>query len=283
VADAATAARLVAATVELTVHYPIAAPSSMDGDHPENEMAAMLTACLRGLKPPTPRTADAMLTVTGSTVEDVIDLEDVIQDLLHVDDEDDSPRPWRTRSDQRLGPGVVRLEYDEDDSIFVVTVERLPIHRPAGGEPVAVGTLDGLTLRITGVTVETELIVRLDIADSERRQALGATFDEEFEAWVQLGRHSGETPPACPASAFSRSALRSATIWARSTKQLGQFQQSGLRRGIRLGVARRTLLHAGPTGAGPSSHDPADRGRRGTGGGGGPPDLTRQGQTRPDL
>ncbi len=48
VADLETAARLVVATVELTVHYLIAAPNSMDADRLENEMVAMLTGYLRG-------------------------------------------------------------------------------------------------------------------------------------------------------------------------------------------------------------------------------------------
>lgn len=48
VADLETAARLVVATVELTVHYLIAAPNSMDADRLENEMVAMLTAYLIG-------------------------------------------------------------------------------------------------------------------------------------------------------------------------------------------------------------------------------------------
>ena len=128
----------------------------------------------------------------------MIDLDAVIQDLLHSHDDEETPAQWRSRSSRRLGPGLVRLEYDQDDSIFIVRVERVPVHRPAGGVPVAVGTIDGLTVRLTGVTVEEQLIVRLDIADSPHRQALEAAFHEEFEAWVRHGRDSDEMPPRTP-------------------------------------------------------------------------------------
>jgi AcrR family transcriptional regulator len=48
VEDKDTAARLVASTVELTVHYLIAAPGSIDTTRLENELVAMITGYLRG-------------------------------------------------------------------------------------------------------------------------------------------------------------------------------------------------------------------------------------------
>ena len=48
VEDKDTAARLVASTVELTVHQLIAAPASIDTTRLENELVAMITGYLRG-------------------------------------------------------------------------------------------------------------------------------------------------------------------------------------------------------------------------------------------
>ena len=47
VQDKDTAARLVASTVELTVHYLVAAPGSIDTTRLENELVAMITGYLR--------------------------------------------------------------------------------------------------------------------------------------------------------------------------------------------------------------------------------------------
>jgi hypothetical protein len=128
----------------------------------------------------------------------VIDVDAVIQDLLRPRDDEDEPTEWSSRDATRLGPGVVRVEYDVDDSIFVVSVTRVPIRRPAGGGPVAVGTVDDLTVRLTGVTIDTQLIVRLDIADSGHRRSLEAAYHAEFAAWAEQTGEADDAPPRTP-------------------------------------------------------------------------------------
>ncbi|MBT0768757.1 hypothetical protein KIH74_07460 [Kineosporia sp. J2-2] len=118
--------------------------------------------------------------------------------LLMLRHPDEVEAPAGGRSGASAGAGAWRIEFPGTGEVFIVRAERVPILRPPGGEPVTVGTTDGLTVRFTGVTVDTEIMVRTDIADSPRRQALDTEYRAAFEAWAEHAHESDDDPPPQP-------------------------------------------------------------------------------------
>lgn len=99
--------------------------------------------------------------------------------------------------------GSCRVDYDDPDQVFVVSVRRVPRYRLGPDEPFDVGELDGLQVQVTAVVVDDEVAVHLSFADDARRRAREAEFllrrDEELTRAVA----SGTEPPPDPAQSLA--------------------------------------------------------------------------------
>ena len=109
----------------------------------------------------------------------------------------------RRRSVLRLTEGSCRVDYDEPDQVFVVSVQRIPRYRLALDEPLRVGEMDGLQVQVTAVVVDDEVAVHLQFADDDRRRALEAEFLLLRDEALTRAVASGAEPPPDPAQSLA--------------------------------------------------------------------------------
>lgn len=132
---------------------------------------------------------------TLTSVPRVRDAESVLGQLLgSARNPDDVP----ASSGRRLGPGTFRLDYRDEEHVFVVHVEAVPLRRLGPVDPVTLGVVGGLSVRLTGVRVDTHVVVGLDVEASPRRDAALAEYEQEFSGWASAGRERGQVPPEAP-------------------------------------------------------------------------------------
>ncbi|WP_328291323.1 hypothetical protein OG218_00900 [Kineococcus sp. NBC_00420] len=125
----------------------------------------------------------------------MIDAESVLSQLLtHARNGEDVPN----RAGRRLGPGAFRLDYGQEEQVFVVKVDAVPVRRLGPTAPVTVGVVAGLSVRLIGVRVDTHVVVGLDVEPSPRRDAVLAEYEQAFAEWAEVGRERGEAAPEQP-------------------------------------------------------------------------------------
>ena len=95
----------------------------------------------------------------SSTVTVVTSLIDVVNSLF-----DPRNRPPRGRAMQRLGDGMVHVEYPEDDYVYLVTVQQVPRTVLPLERPIAVGEPKGMPVQLIQVAVANHVEVTLDAA-----------------------------------------------------------------------------------------------------------------------
>ena len=105
----------------------------------------------------------------------------------------------RKRSVLRLTEDSCRVDYDDPDQVFVVSVRRVPRYRLGPKEPFDVGELDGLQVQVTAVVVDDEVAVHLSFADDVRRRAREAQFPHRRDQELTRALASGDYPPPDPA------------------------------------------------------------------------------------
>jgi hypothetical protein len=133
--------------------------------------------------------------VFSSTVTVVTSLINVVNSLF-----DPRNRPPRGRAMQRLGDGMVHVEYPEDDYVYLVTVQQVPRTVLPLERPIAVGEPNRMPVQLIQVAVANHVEVTLDAAPGPARDAALAAFGEGYRRWERdddQGR-----PPAWPAEQF---------------------------------------------------------------------------------
>jgi len=112
----------------------------------------------------------------------------------------------RRRSYSWLGPGAYHLDYGDEDHVFLLTVQQIPRRRLGPPQPLEVGSIDGLTVLLVAVIVDTYVHVHLEIAESERRRELLEEYEKDFERWASV-RHNEAMPPMQPGERLMRTAI----------------------------------------------------------------------------
>src|SRR4051794_41866095 len=100
--------------------------------------------------------------------------------------------PGGDREVSRLPSGSFRLDYDDEDHVFVLTLQQVPRRRLGPDTPVRVGRIDDLEVDLNAVIVDTGIHVDLSIRDSPRRDALLLEFQADFDSWAALRDRDAE-------------------------------------------------------------------------------------------
>jgi hypothetical protein len=110
-----------------------------------------------------------------------------------------SPRnqPLAGRSMRSLGEGMVHLEYDGDDYVYLVTVQQVPRTVLPLARPIAVGEAQGVPVQLMRVAVANHVEVTLDAASGPARDAALAAFEAVYRQWEQDDGQG--QPPSWPA------------------------------------------------------------------------------------
>lgn len=87
------------------------------------------------------------------------------------------------RSGLRVAPGVWDLDFGDEDRLFRLTVQEVPRRRLNVGHPLPVGTVDGLTVELTKVELDTAVRIHLAAATSAARDELAVKHATAFARW----------------------------------------------------------------------------------------------------
>jgi hypothetical protein len=125
----------------------------------------------------------------------MVDIADVTNDLMASPEGADRLRHGRDRSAFRAAPGVLHLDYGEDEGVFLVTVQQVPRIRLPLGAPVHVATVDGVGIALVSVALANHVEVRLDALPGPRQAELTGAFEAEHGAWAAAAQPDAMPPP----------------------------------------------------------------------------------------
>ncbi|MQA33566.1 hypothetical protein [Modestobacter roseus] len=126
----------------------------------------------------------------------MVDLSDATQLLVFGSTR--VPKP-ESRHLLLLAEGVVHVDFDDPDHVFLATVTRVArVHLPTGDPVVAV--LDGVGVRLTDVELANHVTVVLAGSGPDAEEQARA-YTEAFSAWGAVARH--EAPPSAPGERLS--------------------------------------------------------------------------------
>jgi len=100
-----------------------------------------------------------------------------------------------------LREGVARLDYDDPDHTYQVTVTTVPRRRLEVPND-TIAEVGGIGIRLTSVEISSDVTVVIDAQDGSRYQEVLEAFQATYRRWESTTDRPMPRPPAWPADEF---------------------------------------------------------------------------------
>lgn len=133
----------------------------------------------------------------------MLDLNAVTRELLARTDEGQALAPRRSAT--QLQPGQWHLDYRDEEHVYLLAVRQVPRRRLGPQQALPLGSIDGIDVALTGVTVDNYVHVRIAGLPGERRDTLTRQYEQSLDDWTrQQSTGQDVDPPAQPGERLMR-------------------------------------------------------------------------------